>query len=144
MQQVVKQIKERRKVQLQRQDIKYELWRLDDTEFRKLRRRSLPIKEDSLFYMNFYLSERDNKNKLNLAELFVSLTDLLGESGDWIDVWKGSFSFPVLLVLEKEQGKFFYLTDIYDNRGTLYFSIYRVLESDVEGYDYLYQGKNFI
>jgi len=26
--------------------------------------------------------------------------------------------------------------DIYDNRGTLYFSIYRVLESDVEGYDH--------
>ncbi|MBE9209464.1 hypothetical protein IQ244_23795 [Nostoc sp. LEGE 06077] len=136
MQQVVKQIKERRKLQLQRQDIKYELWRLDDTEFRKLRRKSLPIKDDSRFYMNFYLSERNNKNKLNLAELFVSLTDLLGDSGDWIDDWKGSFSFPVLLVLEKEQGNFFYLMDIYDNRGTLYFSIYRVLESDVEGYDH--------
>jgi hypothetical protein len=76
-----------------------------------------------MFYLNFYLSERDNKNKLNLAELFVSLTDLLGESGDWIDDWKGSFSFPVLLVLEKEQGKFFYLMDIYDNRGTLYFNL---------------------
>ncbi|MCC5637635.1 hypothetical protein LC593_17680 [Nostoc sp. CHAB 5844] len=63
MQQVIKQIKERRKVQLQRKDIKYELWRLDDTEFRKLRRKSLPIKEDSMFYINFYLSERDNKNQ---------------------------------------------------------------------------------
>jgi hypothetical protein len=40
------------------------------------------------------------------------------------------------MILEKVQGKFFYLIDIYDNRGTLYFSFYRVLESDVEGYDH--------
>ncbi|MBD2498878.1 hypothetical protein [Nostoc sp. FACHB-280] len=53
MQQVVRQIKERRRVQLQRQDIKYELWRLDDTEFRKLRQKSLPIKDDSRFYVNY-------------------------------------------------------------------------------------------
>jgi hypothetical protein len=136
MRQVVKQIKERKKVELKRKDIKYELWRLDDAEFRKLRQKSLPIKDDHMFYMHFYLSERENKNKLNLAEIFVALTDLFGESSDWIDDWKGSFSFPVLMILEKVQGKFFYLIDIYDNRGTLYFSFYRVLESDVEGYDH--------
>lgn len=135
MRQVIKQIKERNQVELKPKDIKYELFRLDDAEFRKLRQKSLPIRDDYMFYMHFYLSERENKNKLNLAEIFVSLTYLFGESGDWIDDWKGSFSFPVLLILDKVQGKFFYLIDIYDNCGTLYFSFYRILESDVEGYD---------
>lgn len=135
MQQVVKQIKERRIVELNPRDIKYQLWRLDDTEFRKLRHKSLPIKDDYMFYVHFYLSERENKDKLNLAQIFVTLTHLLGDSSDWIDDWKGTFSFPVLLILEKPQGKFFYLIDIYDNRGTLYFSFYRILETDVEGYD---------
>ncbi|MFN6564780.1 MAG: hypothetical protein RMY28_033980 [Nostoc sp. ChiSLP01] len=135
MRQVVKQIKERKKVELKRQEIKYELWRLDDTEFRKLKQKSLPIKDDYIFYMQFYLSEQNNKERLNLAQIFVALTHLFGESSDLIDDWKGSFDFPVLLILEKIQGKFFYLMDIYDNRGTLYFSLYRILEVEIEGYD---------
>ncbi|MBE9209755.1 hypothetical protein IQ244_25325 [Nostoc sp. LEGE 06077] len=143
MRQVIKQIKERKKVELKRKDIKYELWRLDDAEFRKLRRKSLPITDDYMFYMHFYLSERENKNKLNLAQIFVSLTHLLGESSDWIDDWKGSFSFPVLLILDKLQGEFFYLIDIYDNCGKLYFSFYRILESDVEGYNNQIQREPF-
>ncbi|WP_373525502.1 hypothetical protein [Nostoc sp.] len=135
MLQVVRQIKERSKVKLKRKDITYELWRLDDAEFRKLRQKSLPIKDDYMFYMHFYLSERENKNKLNLAELYVCLTHLFGDSSDWIDDWKGTFSFPLLLILEKAQGRFFYLIDIYDNRGTLYISFYRILDAEVEGYD---------
>lgn len=135
MLQVVRQIKERSKVKLKRKDITYELWRLDDAEFRKLRQKSLPIKDDYMFYMHFYLSERENKNKLNLAELYVCLTHLFGDSSDWIDDWKGTFSFPLLLILEKAQGRFFYLIDIYDNRGTLYISFYKILDAEVEGYD---------
>ncbi|WP_427159801.1 hypothetical protein ACQFX9_28085 [Aliinostoc sp. HNIBRCY26] len=135
MKQIVKQVKERSKVELEWRGIKYQLWRLDDAEFRKLRYKSLPIKDDYMLYVHLYLSERDNKDKLNLAQIFVTLTYLFGESSNWIDDWKGTFSFPILLVLDKPQGKFFYLLDIYDNRGTLYFSFYRILEADVEGYD---------
>lgn len=135
MKQVVKQVKERSKVELEKRGIKYQLWRLDDAEFRNLRYKSLPIKDDYMLYVHLDLLGRDDKDKLNLAQIFVTLTYLFGDSSNWIDDWKGTFSFPILLILEKLQGKFFYLLDIYDNRGTLYFRFYRILEADVEGYD---------
>ncbi|SRR5579883_1719527 len=135
MRQVVRQIKERSKVELQSKDIKYQLWRLDDAEFRKLRKNSLPIKDDHMFYIHLYLSKNEREDQLNLAQIFLTLTHLLGESSDWIDDWKGSFSFTVLLIVEKVQGKFFYLVDIYDNRGSINFSLYRIVEAEVEGYD---------
>ncbi|BBD62960.1 hypothetical protein NIES2109_58100 (plasmid) [Nostoc sp. HK-01] len=135
MKQVVKQVKERNKVKLENRGIKYQLWRLDDSEFRNLRFKSLPIRDDYMLYVHLDLLGRDDKDKLNLAQIFVTLTYLFGDSSNWIDDWKGTFSFPILLILEKLQGKFFYLLDIYDNRGTLYFIFYRILEADVEGYD---------
>jgi hypothetical protein len=51
MLQVVRQIKQRSKVKLKRKDITYELWRLDDAEFRKLRQKSLPIKDEVVVNM---------------------------------------------------------------------------------------------
>ncbi len=59
MPEVIKQIKERRKVEFEENNIKYQLWRLDDFEYRKLRQSSLPIKEDYDFYWNIHYSERD-------------------------------------------------------------------------------------
>jgi len=135
MKQVFKQIKERYQIELHSKSIKYQLWRLDDSEYRKLRENSLPIKDDYMFSMNLYLSERQSEDKLNLAKLFVTLTWLFGDSSDLFDDWKGSFCFPVLLVLKKEMGNFFYLMRIYDHRGSVYFSLYRVLENGVEDYD---------
>ena len=135
MRQVVRQIKERSKVELKSKDIKYQLWRLEDSEFRKLRKNSLPIKDDNMFYLHLYWSKNESKEQLNLAQSFLTLTHLFGKSSDWIDDWKGSFSFPVLLIVEKVQGKFFYLVDIYDNRGSINFSLYKIMEAEVEGYD---------
>jgi len=40
MKQVVRQIRERIKVELQLNNIKYELWRLDDAEYRRLQANS--------------------------------------------------------------------------------------------------------
>ena len=102
MKQAVRQIKKRNKVELQSKDIKYQLWRLDDSEFRKLRKNSLPIKDDNMFYIHLYLSNNESKEQLNLAQSFLTLTHLFGESSDWIDDWKSSFSFPVLLIVEKK------------------------------------------
>ncbi|GAA6619686.1 hypothetical protein [Scytonema sp. NUACC26] len=135
MPEVIKQMKERRKVEFEENNIKYQLWRLDDFEYRKLRQSSLPIKEDYDFYWNVHYSERYREDRFNLAKLFVTLTWLFGDSSDFIDNWKGSFFFPILLVLEKEQGKFFYLVSIYDHRGSITFMLYKVLEDDVDSYD---------
>lgn len=138
MKHVIRQIKERNKLDLQSQGIKYQMWRLEDFEYRKLRQHALPIQDDYQFYMNLYFSHRDGRDgedSLNLAEFFVTLQSLFGESSDLFDDWKGSFCFPVLLLLEKEVGNFFYLMNISDQRGSVYFSLYRILENGVDGYD---------
>ncbi|MEH2388516.1 MAG: hypothetical protein V7K14_22640 [Nostoc sp.] len=59
MKQVVKQIRERIKVELQLKNIKYELWRLDDTEYRLLQTNSIYIKNNFTLYRELYLSEPD-------------------------------------------------------------------------------------
>lgn len=73
MLQVVRQIKERSKVKLKRKDIKYELWRLDDGEFRKLRQKSLPIKDDYMFYIGYkdehYFEEKYQSQSEYLAAI---------------------------------------------------------------------------
>ncbi|MHC5830363.1 MAG: hypothetical protein ACYT04_84100, partial [Nostoc sp.] len=67
MKQVVRQVKERNKIELQLQNIQYELWRLDDSEYRKLRQNSLDIKDDSNFFRELYFSELLSEDKLNIA-----------------------------------------------------------------------------
>lgn len=46
MKQVVRQIRERIKVELELNNIKYELWRLDDAEYRLLKVNSIDIKHN--------------------------------------------------------------------------------------------------
>lgn len=95
MNQVVRQIKERSKTDLESKGTKYQLWRLDDSEYSKLRDNSLPIEDpDYWFYRYLFRSECDKKDELNLAEIVVALESIFGESSNAFDDWKGSFSFP--------------------------------------------------
>ncbi|OYE00053.1 hypothetical protein CDG79_37340 [Nostoc sp. 'Peltigera membranacea cyanobiont' 232] len=52
MKQVVRQIKERIKFEFELEAIKYELWRLDDYEYRKLQKNSFFIKDEDSFFKN--------------------------------------------------------------------------------------------
>lgn len=83
-------------VETTHQDYRFRLWRLHDDEYPPLRRGSQALREDSL---EFALVQRSSD--LGLAEIFVGLSALLGDSGRYFDDYKGSFSFPLLLVLEK-------------------------------------------
>jgi hypothetical protein len=130
MQEVIKQIKNRYKVDLQSQDINYQLWRLDDTEYIKLQKNSLSIANNFDFHKHLYLSREEQNDKLNLAEILTVLECLLGESSDLYDKYKGAFYFPTLLVVIKTSGTFYYLMDIYDHRGWLYFRLYRIVNHD--------------
>lgn len=95
MKQVVKQIKERIKFEFELEAIKYELWRLDDYEYRKLQKNSFFIKDEDSFYNNISLPKNQSQGNLNLAQSFITLTWLFGNSSDSFDSSKGSFSFPV-------------------------------------------------
>ena len=97
----------------------YILSRLDDERYYELWQNSLKIKDDYGFYLDFYLSLQREGEYLNLAQVYVTLKSICGESGRFFDDWKGSFSFPFLLEIIK-LGKTYpkYLLDIYDFRGS--------------------------
>jgi hypothetical protein len=144
MMQVIKQIKERSKIDLKCKGIKYDLFRLDDSEYDILRDNSLPIEEpDFWFYHCLFHSENDREDELNLAEAFVTLESIFGKSSNAFDHHKGSFSFPVLLVIKKPEQTFFYLMNICDHRGSFDFRLYKIIQEGLEDKDYNNTQKPF-
>lgn len=113
----------------------YEIWRLNEEEYQKLYNNSLPIKHDSMFVLDLLLSEQHKPDRLTLPKALITLEHLFGKTSNWFDNYKGSFSFLFLLVVKKNQGNFPYLFNISDYRGSLSFSLHRVLENGDMGYD---------
>lgn len=122
-------------VELKYRETQFCIWRLTDEEYQQLRDNSLPIKEDSRFFLHLALSEHYNPERLTLPKAFLTLEHLFGKTSHQFDDWKGTFSFPLLLEVRKDAGCFFYLWRIYDHRGSLYFPLYRVLENGANGYN---------
>lgn len=116
-------------------DVEFHFWRLSDDEYLRLRRHSYPIEEDRQFLFDFWLTIRQSSRYLTLSKAFLSLESLFGQSSKWLDDWKGSFSFPLLLVLTKGKTKYYYLLEIYDQRASLRFAFYKLLEEGAEEKD---------
>ena len=135
MKREIRQSRIRNQLELESRGIKYQLWRLDDNEEQKLRDNSLPIDDDYMFDVQLDWSVRGSKDKLNLAEVFITLEWLFRKTNDFYDERKGSFRFPVLLIIENTNGTFYYLMVISDHRGTVYYRMYRIIENSIEGYD---------
>lgn len=125
----------RDQITFKQEDTQFHLWRLGDDEYQQLRQHSLPIKEDAGFMFQLALSEHHNPDRLTLPEAFLALEALFGKTSNQFDPWKGSFCFPLLLVLTKKQGQFFYLLRILDHRGSFHFPLYRILEQGTDGYN---------
>ncbi|MBA3923566.1 MAG: hypothetical protein H0X31_18475 [Nostocaceae cyanobacterium] len=125
----------RQHINLKRGEPQFSLWRLTEEEYRQLRGNSLAIKEDGLFIIGLLLSERYKPERLTLPKALLTLEYLFGKSSDAFDDWKGSFTFPLLVSVQKTIGRFFYLMRIYDHRGSLCYPLYRLLEDGVDGYD---------
>ena len=117
------------------EDTQFNLWRLGDDEYQQLRQHSLPIKQDAGFMFQLALSEHCNPDRLTLPEAFLTLEALFGKTSTQYDPWKGSFSFPLLMVLTQKQGRYFYLLRILDHRGCVDFPLYRLLEQGARGYN---------
>lgn len=130
MRQVIKQVKERNKIDLYSSNIKYQLWRLDNDEYKKLSENSINIKDDDNFHKQINWFGQKPVKQLNLAELFTTLEWLFGESSDLFDYYKGSFDFPLLIVLEKEMNTFFYGMDIFDSKGSVIFRLFKILNNN--------------
>ncbi|NJL81683.1 MAG: hypothetical protein HC917_28355 [Richelia sp. SM2_1_7] len=64
MKREIRQFKVRNHIELESRGIKYQLWRLDDTEEQKLHDSSLPIDDDYMFYVQLGWSDRGSKDKI--------------------------------------------------------------------------------
>lgn len=125
----------RRHIDFKLGELQFDLWRIAEDEFSLFRSSSLPIKEDTQFFLHLALRETFSKEHLELPKVFLALEKLFGKTSNLYDEWKGSFSFPLLLVLQRNQGKFFYLVRFFDHRGSFKFTLYRLLENGVDDYD---------
>lgn len=125
----------RHHLNLKRGDISFNLWRLSDSEYSLLRENSLPIKENLLFLFILYLDEQDDPSRLTLPKALLTLEYLFGQTTTFLYDGKGSFSFPLLVELNKKNGQFYYILKVYDHRGYLYFNWYRVVETGIDDYD---------
>jgi hypothetical protein len=124
----------RHHVEFEQDGIQFDLWRITLEEYHQLRSNSLPIQDKSGFALKLAMREFYELDHLKLPQSFLTLEHLFGETSDWFDDWKGSFSFPLLLVLQKHEEKFFYLLKICDHQGSLCFDLYRILKYGINGY----------
>ncbi|GEM_PF-2991932 len=105
------------------------LWRLADDEFVSLGHHALPLRQN--FDLLLRLQQRPLRASapLTLAHSLAVLELRFGPSSPLFDAQTGSFSFPLLLTIQREQ-RISFLLRCHDHRGMLYFPLYRVTSGD--------------
>jgi hypothetical protein len=107
------------------------LWRLQDGEFSDLWSRSFQIRMKGNFVFQLMSLEFRRENELTLPKMFASLEHLYGASSNrMFDSQKGSFAFPFLLEVLRQDQRFYYLFKIADSKGSIYFHLDRVIDEE--------------
>jgi hypothetical protein len=105
------------------------LWRLQDGEFSDLWSRSFPIHLKGSFAYKLRTLEAGDKNELTLPKMLASLEHLYGASSSrMFDSYKGSFAFPFLLEVLRDDQHFYYLFNISDSKGSISFHLDRMID----------------
>jgi hypothetical protein len=93
-----------------------------------LRQQSIPIEVDGMFQLLFLYPLDQTGTEPQLGALYSALRILFGETGTLYDGYKGSFSFPFLLYIQRGTGRFRYLLEICDWKGGLEFRLWKVVD----------------
>ncbi len=111
----------------------YKLIRLDDEQYHSLRVNSLSIHDD---YYHIVILTDDKENCIfeNYPKMYVALKGLFGESGNYYDHWKGSFTFPFLILKEGDE-EFGYLVNICNCKSAMEYSVRKLIHADDEDFD---------
>lgn len=102
-----------------------ELRRIADAKELK-RFKLIPIGNDAYFHFGRLITE----DPLRLPKLYSALTHLTGESDNWYDEYKGSFSFRFELNVTKNGKESRYMYQIFHYRTYVEFSLYQVVSQD--------------
>jgi hypothetical protein len=101
----------------------FRLSRQTDSEHWVSLRQSLAIEEDYGFYL--FRFWRQPGQELSLAQAYLTLKHVAGESSRHLDDYKMAFSFPFAMDVIKGNQTFAYLLDVRNIRDSLYFSLRR-------------------
>lgn len=110
----------------------YHLIRLTTDAYLRLATYSIAIGHEHSYSLWGYFS-RSDEEQLTLAEAYLALKARFGESSPLYDRYKGSFSFPFFLRIDKESElgttrKLPYLFIVRDYKGSLEFNLRRIIE----------------
>jgi len=106
----------------------YKLIRLNDEQFYLLRKNSVTLFEDYAHIMS--LSRDDSIIYSSFPKMYITLKDIFGESGNYYDDYKGSFSFPFLIYFKKGEEDFGYAMNIYNVRSVIEFNMAKLIHAD--------------
>lgn len=124
-----------RSISLETGGINYRLVRIDDRLYYHAHEQGVSIQDDYGFYLQLWWGQERQGGGLGLAETYVALTMLLGESSENYDPWKCSFSFPCLLEVKRESGVYGYALHIVDIKGGVNYRLYKLLDRDDKRFD---------
>lgn len=105
------------------------LWRLADDEFVSLGHHALPLLQNYELLLRLGPRLFRDGTTLTLGHALTVLERRFGPSSPLFDNYRGSFSFPLLLTIERQQ-RLSYLLRCHDHRGMLHFPFYRVTPGD--------------
>jgi hypothetical protein len=115
--------------------VSYRLVRIDDRLYYRAHEQGVSIQDDHGLYLQLWWENEQSGGGLGLAETYVALTMLLGESSASYDDWKCSFSFPCLLEVRRESGVYGYALHIVDIKGGVNYRLYKLLDKDDQRFD---------
>ncbi len=111
----------------------YKLIRLNDEQYYLLRKNSISVRQDYSHLISLFLDKQIIYS--SLSRMYITLKKLFGESGNYYDNWKGSFSFPFLIYFCSDEEIFGYLMNTYNTRSSIEFAIAKLIHADDQQYD---------
>lgn len=108
---------------------RWHLWRLADEEFAALGQHALPIEQNFALLAELHRERTFTRVHLSLGVALTVLELKFGPSSSLFDNYRSSFSFPLLLTIQRQR-RISYLLRCHDHRGVLYFPMYRIVPGD--------------
>lgn len=113
-------------------DIVYKTVRINDEQYYKLSKNSISIEEDYVFLI--FLSSK-SKIYSSFSKMYTTMKLLFGESGNYFDDNKGSFSFTFLICFKKDDKEFEYIMNVKNVKSSIEFKINKLIDSNNEKID---------
>lgn len=111
----------------------YNLIRLDNKTYFKLRKNVIFIEDD--YEQLDDLADDEELIYSNMAKMYVALKTRFGESGTSYDDWKGSFGFAFLLSFAHDGKEMEYMLNIYNLRSSIEFRLFKLPGADEQNID---------